>query len=103
MSGGHFEYNEWRIYDIADEIEQKIVNSENPDPDNEEQRWSLIESPEALKEMKRGLKVIRQAYIYIHRIDYLLSGDDSEESFVKRVRKELSDFESTFDYNKDIN
>lgn len=103
MSGGHFDYQEWRIEDIADEIEQRIVNSENPENVGEEQRWCIVESSEALKEMKRGLKIIRQAYIYAHRIDYLFSGDDCEESFVRRTRKELANLESTFEYNKDIN
>lgn len=103
MSGGHFDYQEYRIDDIADEVEQRIVNSENPDSVPEDQRWGLVENPEVLKELKRGLKVLRQAYIYAHRIDYLMSGDDGEESFLRRTRKELSDLEATFTYNKDIN
>ena len=100
MSGGHFDYQEWRIDDIADEIEQKIINSEE---EFREDGYPAIKNSEVLKELKRGLKVLRQAYIYAHRIDYLLSGDDGEESFLRRTKKELSDLEETFAYNKDIN
>ena len=99
MSGGHFDYQEWRIDDIADEIEQKIINSEEEFREND---YPTIKNGEVLKELKRGLKILRQAYIYAHRIDYLLSGDDGEESFLRR-KKELSDLEETFAYNKDIN
>lgn len=71
MSGGHFDYQEWRIDDIADEIEQKIINSEEEFREND---YPTIKNGEVLKELKRGLKILRQAYIYAHRIDYLLSG-----------------------------
>lgn len=102
MSGGAFDYQEWRIDDIADKVEQEIVNSENDEVQDEEERYIYKFSPETIKEFKRGLKVLRQAYIYAHRIDYLLSGDDGEESFLRRTRKELSDLELTFEYNEDI-
>ena len=97
MSGGHFDYQEWRIDDIADEIEQKIINSEE---EFREDGYPTIKNGEVLKELKRGLKILRQAYIYAHRIDYLPSGDDGEESFFRRTKKELSDLKETFAYNK---
>lgn len=107
MSGGHFDYGEFRIGDIADCIEQEIVNNETLDEDAseyEKERWcGYYYPPEVIKEFKKGLKILRQAYIYAHRIDYLLSGDDGEESFLRRLKKELSDLELAFDYNEDIN
>lgn len=107
MSGGAFDYQEWRIDDIADRVEQEIVDSENggvrQNEDCQYEYSTHVYSPEVIQEFKRGLKVLRQAYIYAHRIDYLLCGDDGEESFLRRVRKELNDLELTFDYNKDIN
>ena len=102
MSGGTFDYQEWRIDDIADKVEQEIVNSESDEVRDEEERYIYKFSPETIKEFKRGLKVLRQAYVYAHRIDYLLSGDDGEESFLRRLRKELNDVEETFTYKDDI-
>lgn len=107
MSGGSFDYQEWRIEDIADKVEQEIINSEGENDANEESKptWerSYKYRPDVIKEFKRGLKILRQAYIYAHRIDYLLAGDDGEDSFLKRTKKELEDLELTFNYNKDIN
>jgi len=33
--------------------------------------------------------VLRKAAIYAQRIDWLLSGDDGEESFLERLKEEL--------------
>ena len=41
--------------------------------------------------MRQGLKIIRKAYIYAQRIDWLLSGDDGEESFHERLEEELNE------------
>ena len=40
---------------------------------------------------EEALKIVIQAQIYIQRIDYLLSGDDGEESFLQRLKKELNE------------
>lgn len=44
-----------------------------------------------IKEFKKAIKIIKQAKVYIDRIDYLLAGDDSEEDFHKRLKEELSE------------
>lgn len=44
---------------------------------------------ETLQEFRNGVDILRRAYIYVQRIDWLLSGDDGEESFHKRLREEL--------------
>lgn len=47
-------------------------------------------SEETYREMRNGLAILRAAAIYAHRIDYLLSGDDGEETFLKRLKEELA-------------
>jgi hypothetical protein len=42
-----------------------------------------------IEEFKKGLKILKLASIYAQRIDWLLSGDDSEKSFLERLKKEL--------------
>ena len=45
--------------------------------------------PETIKEFKKALKLLRKAYVYVQRIDWLLSCDDCEENFHERLKKEL--------------
>lgn len=53
-----------------------------------------FEYPETLEEFKKGLKILKTAAIYAQRIDWLLSGDDGEESFKERLKEELDELES---------
>ena len=43
--------------------------------------------------MKEGIEILKKAQIYAHRIDWLLSGDDGEESFLKRLEEDLNELE----------
>lgn len=65
-----------------------------------------FEDPEILEEFKKGLKILKTAAIYAQRIDWLLSGDDGEESFKERLKEELDELESKplidYDYWKKI-
>ena len=46
--------------------------------------------------MKRAVYVLRMAYIYAKRIDWMLSGDDSEESLGKRLEEDLKDLKTKY-------
>ena len=46
--------------------------------------------PDTIKEFKKGIKLIKMADIYMHRMDYLLSGDDGEDNFHRRLREDLN-------------
>ena len=35
------------------------------------------------------LKILNKAFVYVNRIDWLLSGDDGEETFHKRLKEDL--------------
>ena len=76
MSGGHFDYQQHNISDVADSVEQLILNNEDY-------------SEETIKEFKEGLNLLNKAAIYAQRIDWLVSGDDGEESFHKRLSDDL--------------
>ena len=118
MSGGHFDYQQYSIEDIANSIEDYLCGRELDEsdiesyindfwelPTDEEKAWirkhqrtlpNLYEySPETIHEMKKGLEILRKAYIYAQRIDWLLSGDDGEDSFHRRLKKELTKLENT--------
>lgn len=44
---------------------------------------------ETLQEFRRGIAILKRASIYARRIDWLLSGDDGEDTFHKRLKTEL--------------
>lgn len=83
MSGGHFDYKQYYIDCIADEVEQLILTNDQEDGNQF--------SEETIEEFKKGLELLRQAYVYAQRIDWLVSCDDSEENFHERLKQELSD------------
>ena len=107
MSGGKFSYKQWHIDNIADQIEQEVILSGKPIP---KQKWSYYERQEfeethkhpmnyaypdsILRRMEEAVYALHAAAIYAQRVDYLLSGDDGEESFEERLSKELSELNS---------
>lgn len=77
MSGGHFNYRQYNIQNIADDVEQLIESNDGN------------YSEETIVEFKRGLELLRKAQVYVQRIDWLVSGDDGEETFHKRLKDEI--------------
>ena len=89
MSGGHFQYKQWEIGNIADEVEQLILDNDSEEKDEWGDRKGYHFSPETIEEFKKGLVLLRQAYVYAQRIDWLVSADDGEDSFHNRLKFEL--------------
>jgi hypothetical protein len=42
-----------------------------------------------ITKFKEGLDILRKAEVYAQRIDWLVSGDDGEESFLERLKEDL--------------
>lgn len=42
-----------------------------------------------IERFKLAVKYLKIAEVYTHRIDWLLSGDDGEESFLERLDEDL--------------
>ncbi len=78
MSGGYFDYDQLRIKDIIVEIESILLDDSD---------YNMKE--ETIQEFKKGLDYLYKAYIYTQRIDWFLSGDDSEETFHERLKEDL--------------
>jgi hypothetical protein len=77
MSGGHFDYRQYNISMLVDEIEREIENNHEL-------------GPEVIQKFRDAVDCLNNAYIYVQRIDWLLSGDDGEDSFLRRLEQELS-------------
>lgn len=105
MSGGRFGYNQYKIGDIADDIQNVIdkqgtaKTQEELDDEGYRPKWWYDEYPEEkyhpklpeeiIEEFKRAVHILRTAQIYAQRIDWFLSGDDGEESFIRRLKEDL--------------
>lgn len=89
MSGGHFDYQQYHIGYIADEVKQILedaVNGKNPD-------WLDFTKIEIYQKIKEGWNLLKIAEIFAQRIDWLVSGDDDEESFIRRLKEDLDSVE----------
>jgi hypothetical protein len=111
MSGGAFDYNQYKIGYIADQIEHEIEKSGRPKTREElkEESWrgsdwyekypedlNYYKYPdEVIEEFKNAVKHLRVAEIYAQRVDWLLSGDDGEESFLRRLEEDLTKLKNT--------
>ncbi len=109
MSGGHFDYNQYKIQEIADEVEQLIFDNgrEKTPQELKQESWRDADwyekypedlyyykyPDEVIKKFKQGLEYLKKAAIYTQRIDWLVSGDDGEESFIERLNKDLKELE----------
>jgi hypothetical protein len=106
MSGGTFDYNQRRIRYIADHVEQEISRSGKPKTPRElkEEGWHRDKEwyekypedlnhfkypDEVIAEFKHGYEILRIAEIYAQRIDWLLAGDDGQESFLERLKEDM--------------
>jgi len=81
MSGGHFNYDQYRIAEIAQGIRELIENNGSVEKDYWGQNFHWNFSPETIAEFKKGLYYLEMAKLYAHRIDWLVSGDDGEDTF----------------------
>jgi hypothetical protein len=86
MSGGHFDYAQSKIGMIADEVEQLIL-----DYSDESNECGYSYPSDIIESFKTGLHHLKLAQIYAQRIDWLVSGDDGEDSFRRRLAEELKE------------
>lgn len=118
MSGGHFDYQQYKISDICEQIEEYVYGKPLFDFTEEteyiedhflsDEEIAYVKehhttipnvselSKETIKEFKRAIKYLKKSAVYAQRIDWLLSGDDSEESFHKRLKEDLNNMRNDY-------
>jgi hypothetical protein len=105
MSGGKWEYIQYRLNDIVDDIKSEIEKSgrEKTAKEIKEESWYDPEwyekypedkfhykyPDEVIEEFKKAIEIVGKAETYIHRIDWLLCGDDGDDTFIERLKEEL--------------
>lgn len=90
MSGGHFNYDQYKIGQIADEVERLIKTNhyEETEPYGDSLGYSFAQ--EIIEKFKEAVLTLRKAEVMVQRIDWLVSGDDGEDSFLRRWDEDLS-------------
>lgn len=90
MSGGHFDYAQYKIGQIVHQVEQLIRSNSDESKNEWGETVGRFYSEETIEEFKTGLNYLKMAQIYAQRIDWLVSGDDSERSFHARLQEDFS-------------
>ena len=99
MSGGVFEYNQYKIRMIWEEIqneldkqgqEKQVAHWEKEYYEKyPEARFEEVYREDVQQIFKDGIESLKKAEVYAQRIDWYLSGDDGEDSLVSRLKSDL--------------
>ena len=89
MSGGHFDYDQYKIEDIATSIEEEIASNNSDAVDEFGDSIGANYPDEVIERFKYAAHTLRQAAEMAQRVDWLLSGDDGEDSFLRRWDDEV--------------
>ena len=96
MSGGAFEYRQNQIDWIIDGIEEHLTNQGTLTGHDDylgQPEYYAFESEEVQERMRHAIKALKIAKIYAQRVDWYLSGDDGEESFLEKLDRELDNLD----------
>lgn len=89
MSGGYFNYLQYRVEDIALDIDDLIETNDSIEKDEYNQEIGRHYPADIIAKFDETRKTLRLAGAMAHRIDWLVSGDDGEDSFRERWGKEI--------------
>ena len=86
MSGGFFDYNDMRLNDVCEKLRVEIARCR---AGHEYHIWS----EEFLQELISAYNATRELAVKLHRIDWCISGDDSEDSYWLRLAEDMEEIE----------
>lgn len=92
---GFFDYDEQRLSNMADAIVREIAD--NDKIVDYEFGYTNSFCEETICKFTEAVRMLREARIFVHRIDVLLSGDENEKTFLKRLKKDLEKFRTAHD------
>lgn len=101
MPGGHFDYKEFYIKEILDQlieeyVKQGSLKNEEDLMDDElyyknypNEKYYDVLPPNVNTKLMEAFTLLKQSYIYITQLDRYLSGDINEESLIEQIDKEI--------------
>lgn len=96
MSGGHFDYTQYRMGDVAENIWDLITHNDIPFADDFGDKYGYQFDKEIIDQLLLGYFFTKMAQIYVQRIDWLVSGDDGQEEFLERLQEDIQEFVESF-------
>ena len=93
MSGGAFEYKQYHIEQLIEDMELllKRVDKEPTDSFECDSLKNYIDDKESFKKIvEKNIDLLRKSYIYTQRLDWFISGDDGEETFYERLEEDFN-------------
>ena len=81
---GHFNYDQYRITEIAEEVARLILDNNKPD----EYGYSRSFNQATIDKFIEAEKTLRLVAMMAQRIDWLVCSDDGEDSFHERWEEE---------------
>jgi hypothetical protein len=93
MSGGSFDGAQYHIQAIAEEISRIIRENDDDTLDQWGDPRGRGYAPETIAEFRVAVGLLLEAEVYAQRIDWLVSGDDAEDTFHERLALDLSALE----------
>ncbi len=91
MSGGHFDYKQHQIEDIAGEIEHMIAINNSKELDEYGGEIGRHYHQNVIKKFKATDKALRKLAKMAHHIDWLISDDYGEDTFLREWTKDKLD------------
>lgn len=88
MSGGHFDYKQHHIRDIAEMVDELIASNDDTSLNEWGAQVGRCYSPETIAKFREASATLHRAAKMAQRIDWLVSGDDGEESFHRAWKEE---------------
>ena len=84
MSGGHYDYNQYYIWDIAETIVKDLANNSQEYEDEEENEYARHMPSDVVARMTELKNKLEQVAKLVKEADWLYSGDTSEEYFCEQ-------------------
>ena len=94
MSGGHFDYNCFRISQFAEDLQHEIDINDCKEEDNYGMRVGYLFEPETMEMVQRVREVIKLAGDLAKETEWLYSGDHGEHTYCDLVQKLLKEHEN---------
>jgi len=89
MSGGHFDYMQYKLNDIATMIDDLIVDNMTDGYDEWGNKLGTFYDAVTIAKFKKTSHYLKQTAEMVQRIDWLVSDDDGEDSFLERWESEV--------------
>lgn len=89
MSGGHFDYSQFQIEQAADTLRAYIDRCNTGEADEYGSKYEY--SPKTMERFEECKETLLKAAQMLQRVDWLISGDDGEETFHRLWEEKVLD------------